>query len=1272
MKKIYTILLIILCINLPQRSFAQSISVIIKGQVLDAETNRPIPKVNVFLSGTTLGASTDTSGVYLIQDSIPTGKYSLVFSHIRYITNAKGLDLTPGDTLKIDMLLIPNKTTLDEVTIKAEKDLKWKKRKRIFEQEFLGTSKLGQQCIIKNPWVLDFKKNKDTLFASAAKEIIVENQALGYQIYCDLKKFQTVSFFTTYLAYYRFEPLKPKDDKQARRWRKARLRAFYGSFRHFASALLHNRLSKEGFYIKYSQIPPENRPKTQQLKSIKSYQLHHNNEIITPHYLNIVYNEREEMEYIKSVVRQGTHLDIRVRYNQAAYQSSWINLVGGRIKVSDLGIIMDNPLKLQTNGYWAWQRVGNLLPYNFFPEELAQAIKLSKVAKVKQLKQYTRNRPQEKVYLHQDKSYYALGDTIWVSGYVVNAQTHEPSKLSGILYVDLIDEQNKLQQQIKLKVQEGKVAGDIVLDTNYTTGKYQLRAYTKLMTFGARDYLFRRSFEVGQMNPFSLEGKLTYQNKINNQQEEAIQYKLTLQDQFSQVLANQEFELWIKTDEKTYQKQTVTSDAQGVIQGNLNIPISEKSPYLKLTTKATNRLYKTSKHFFIPINHTQKQLSFFPEGGQLIQDLVNRVGFKATNRQGLGVDIQGEIVNQSGKKIADFKSTHLGLGSFSFTPKKDEKYTAVVTQTSGTSQRFVLPQVMPQGLALSIQPASRNRSMLMVSSPLRKRIKFTIIAHCRGKSIYTASGTVKKKRPFRATLQHDQLPSGILTFTVFDEQFRPLAERIIFSRSPQKTLQITVDTTLKEAAPREKVTVQLNVSTLRHLQANANLSVAVVDENLIKENPQQTHILSHLLLTSDIKGYIEQPNFYFKDETMATRKALDLLMMTQGWRRFTWKKVVADNYKAPQYKIEKALSISGTVTAPSGKPLDDVSVTLLSLDKKVFEVTQTYGGGQFVFDNLQLYKGARLLVKALTAKGKSKLRVKLNKLADTLDISVLPATPRLPINLAQKETAQYLQNQARQIQWVKKLDPTIKMLEEVQVKAKKITGQQYTQRKVQLYNQPSYRIRVDSGHFRPKDGEEFMTYIQGKIPSLNVQFRNGRYILTFRGSEWNVVLGSDPEILYLLDGQPVDSEILRALEPQHIAYIDMIGPSRASSYGSQQTGFGGTAMNGVLAVYTKRDYNPPTTFQYNGLKGIDYQYGFHPTREFYVPPYDNPTFAKNKFPDYRSTIYWNPSVKVVNGKAKVSFFNADAVTNYRIIVEGISQEGAIGRTTYQYQIRNKE
>ncbi len=435
-------------VGLSSFSFAQRVPVTIQGTVLNAQTNLPIPNVNVFLSGTTIGSSTDSEGKYVIRNLAPIGKYSLVFSHIQYNTSAKPIIIKVANTFKIDLLLVPNKTVLKEVVVKARGNSVWKKRFKIFKQEFLGTTSLGRRCKILNPWVLNFDKNQDTLTAKAAQELEIINPTLGHKIYCSLIKFNSVNFLTTYLAYNRFELLTPKNERQAQKWKKTRLKTFKGSFRHFASALLYNRLEQEEFKIIYSNNSPIIHKKLK-TSFIQAHQLHNNDQIIFDDYLNVVYNKREKLKFLKAMARQGAKINVPGRYQLALAQNSWLHLVDGALRVSDLGIVLDDPLKLQSHGYWAWPRVGNLLPFDYFPKKLEDAIRLSRIGKNK-LKQYSLRHPQEKVYLHHDKPYYALGETIWFKSYVVDAQSHRPSTLSGVLYVDLIDQNKKLKKQLKL------------------------------------------------------------------------------------------------------------------------------------------------------------------------------------------------------------------------------------------------------------------------------------------------------------------------------------------------------------------------------------------------------------------------------------------------------------------------------------------------------------------------------------------------------------------------------------------------------------------------------------------------------------------------------------------------------------------------------------------------------------------------------------------------------------------------------------------------------
>lgn len=1254
------------------KATSQNIATSIKGQILNAETNRPIDKVNVFLSGTTIGASTDQSGKYFIKGPIPKGQYSLVFSHINYSITSQIIVVATSQKLTFNKVLIPKKSTLGTVTVAAKRDRKWEQHFQVFKKEFLGTSSIGRKCKIANPWVLNFKEKHDTLYATAKKELVVENPSLGYKIFFTLKKFKTHQAHTTYLGESRFEKLTPKDQKQTRKWDKARNKAFYGSFRHFACALMYKRLSKEGFVINYNADSPA---QNQQLNGIKAENILYKNQIIFPYYLNITYKEYEDSEYINWITQRTVLSQKLDRLNKARYQSSWIKIKGNhKLKVSNMGVIMDSPDKLQSYGYWAWQRLGNLLPADFFPEELLQKIKLSRIHVVKQLDEYLQNEPQEKVYLHQDKAYYALGDTLWLSGYVVNAKTHKPSNLSKIVYVDLIDENNQVKQQLKLYNDQGKTAGEFIIDPKYSPGMYRLRAYTQLMLDAGQRFFFNRRFEVGlPVNSNSLKIKLNFKNK-SLATHELINYQFSLKDKFNQPLVNKKVTIVAKANGKTYASQKFTISKKGKIKGQIQIPSSEKAPYIELIAQTGKKDHKVSKKFHVPLSKTKVAIGFFPEGGYLINGLNNQVAFKATNKQGAGVPVKGQIVDESGNKVVSFASSHLGMGKFSFVPQVSVQYTAVVVQSDSTTLKTDLPASRDNGFVLSIAPAPEDQSVITVQS--RKKQRFTLIAHCRGEAVYTVAGKSRKNKPFEATIKHKDLPAGIIHFTLFDNELTPRCERLIFAGKKQNALDINLKVS-KNAAPRKRTELKFNVKNLKNHHPLSYLSVAVIDEGLNSDKRVQNHILSSLLLTSDLKGYIENPAFYFRNKEPQTLQALDLLMMTQGWRRFTWQQVQKGEYRAKN-ALKKGFTITGKVTNMFGKTMAHGMVTLMNFATGTLKVAETNDKGKFVFKDLPLVNGTKILLKAVSLKGKKRLEITLDKSSDVLPITVLNDYPKPEAFVVDQHnthaTRQGVQGKRRTV--MGKFNGAIPMLDEVEITAGKIDWLKEKKRIKHVYNEPTYRLKLDSGIHKPNNNDDFLSYLKGRIPGLAIKPDPNQfnvYKLYFRYSDGTTFRG-DKAVLCLLNEQPVDFTALMGLQLDEIAYIDMLSSAKAAMYGMMSVGEGnGSAANGVLAVYLKKDAKSSLTIpKLNGLLSLTYTKGFHTTRQFYVPPYHNKAFAKKNLPDVRSTVYWNPFVKVENGEAKINFYNADAPSRYKIVVEGISQEGDIGRKIGYYEVKAKE
>lgn len=1246
-------------------TLAQKLPIVIQGQVLNAENNRPITNVNVYLSGTTIGTTTNPKGQFTLSDSIPKGSYSLVFSHVNYSVETKSLVIEKIDSLRFDVLLIPKKGDLEVVTISAKKDALWSKRFKRFKTEFLGTSKAANKCKIVNPWVLDFKEVNDTLYASATQPIEIDNLALGYKVFCQINNFNNYHNQTSYLGMYRFEPMKPKNQKQAQKWEQQRLRNFNGSFRHLICAILYERIQKDRFEIYATNQSPEEHtnPELRYVNPNDLYrQISKGFEITLPNYLRVIYHkEREELGFInwQNRYKQSVMNSLHKRAPQA--QKSWVKVQGNTFKVSSRGVVMSNPDKVNTFGYWSWERVGDMLPLDYLPKEIIAAMKLSKIEVVKQLKDYVRLRPQEKVYLHQDKGYYAVGDTIWLAGYIVNAQTHKPSNLSKVLYVDLIDSRNQIKEQLKLYNDKGRATGELVLNREYLPGKYRLRAYTRLMTDAPTHYLFNRKFEIGLFSKKQLNAHLNYQSVTENNQEK-INYTLVLKDNLKPILADKSIELQLKAGAQQ-QIQKLKINEQGKLQGTWTV-LSTNAPYIELIARSKSKKSDFSQRFYIPINRHQIQVGFFPEGGELVEGIANRVAFKAVSLQGKGVAVKGYIANEKGKKVVEFQSQHLGMGKFEFTPKKGEKYVAMVPKKSGVVQKIALPASINQGYNLMITHLPSQKLQIKVQTSLRRKQSVVVIGHARGVPVYSVSGVVKRRRAFVAELSTKEFPAGITHFTLFDAEFKPRCERLVFIKK-SSALKIKVLAQQKNAAPQQKVSLKIQVKNAQNDTVPAYLSVAVIDKEMVQDVPTHTHILSELLLKSDLRGYIENPNYYFKNNKTNTLQALDLLMMTQGWRRFTWQEVLNEKQIAKPINLERGFTLSGRLTTPSGKPISFGYVRIAAPSVELFQNVYTDAQGKFKFENLVLLNTTKIRIKAFDEKMKPNVKIILDK-PSLLKVESLDNQPLTIVKEAQ--TATYLRNRDKQTQLLKVLGlntDDMVMLEEVQVTASKIKGRRYEQRKGMLYQIPTFRLRFDSTRAETSAITDFLTYISGRIPGLTLKQvgRPPRRVVVYRGSDITID-GSIQEPMYLLNGVPVALSTLESLQLSQVAFVDVLSLAQSRVYGS-------AATHGVLAVYLKKN----ETLKRRPAPGqvtITYTEGYHKARQFYVPPYGNENYKKQQIPDLRSTIYWNPYVKVKNGQAQISFYNADAASNYQVIVEGVSTEGELGREEYTYEVKDKE
>ncbi|MGZ3873862.1 MAG: hypothetical protein ACXVJD_13150 [Mucilaginibacter sp.] len=917
----------------------------------------------------------------------------------------------------------------------------------------------------------------------------------------------------------------------------------------------------------------------------------------------------------------------------------------------------------------------------------------------------------EKAYLHFDKPYYAIGDTIYFKAYVTLGGQHKLSALSGILYADLIGPDNKISRSIKLPVIAGTAWGDFTLADTLKGGDYRIRAYTNWMRNEGGDSFFERTIPVG----------ITTAGKI--------------------------------------------AESSGFGKTSSNEKIISNKP----------------------------DVQFLPEGGSLVAGNYSKVAFKAVASNGHGTNVKGIVTDDTGTEICTFASTHLGMGAFYLVPEAGKTYKAHITYADGSTGNVELPKAVNAGYTINVNNNHPDTIKLRITACNGCVMNNLNLIAQSGGIVYYAAENQSDNKFFTAVIPKTKFPTGIVQFTLFSPAGEPLNERLAFINNGD---EVKLDVAAKQTyAPRQKVTIQLDAHNKYKKPVTGSFSVAVTDETIVPaDTANENNILSNLLLTSELKGTIEQPNYYFTDNSKKTQTDLDNLMLTQGYRSFSWKKVINEKPQAPAYQPETGLAIEGQVTR-SGKPLAGSKVTLFSKTDGPFILdTLTDAAGNFSFKNLDYNDSTRFVLQAKANKGQDNVAIKLkglspppvlaqNSLIDSYESSVATSDGFKSYLVNQKE---FYREQARL-----GINQQPAMLKEVVIRDKKsflkhsdnlngpgsadmvVTADEIKELvgvtlsfrlKTKLTGLVDFKrgipyavgshvivgpmqIIIDGNfvdydayeHIDPdrvqsvevlaspnygtvygpkggtgillittKRGEDYKNErigvnkpplllkevkVKGKkesaIPdSQNLngaghadqalsakdleKFTCGRIADCLSGVLSGVIFRNGvpmnvrkemAKMAIIVDGNFVDADVLDNLHQEEIEGIEVIlGEHYGSIYGSRMA-------NGGIIVTTKRA--KPNNNYYRYAPGITTFAGdgFYKAREFYSPQYENATTNQN-VADLRSTIYWKPDIITdKDGKASFTYYNADGKGTYRIVIEGIDADGNLGRQVFRYQVQ---
>jgi len=632
------------------------------------------------------------------------------------------------------------------------------------------------------------------------------------------------------------------------------------------------------------------------------------------------------------------------------------------------------------------------------------------------------------------------------------------------------------------------------------------------------------------------------------------------------------------------------------------------------------------------------------------------VAFKAVKPDGLGVDVKGTITDNDNNVAAEFTSSHLGMGVFVFTPQAGKTYKATVTFADGSTASPELPKIRTGGINLAIENSDPDllKIKLLADLPFVEAYQgktFFILAKSSGVICFAAK-TALQGQVYSASVPKSKFPTGIVQVTLFSPDGEPVSERIAFIRHNDQ-LNVAIKSDQLSYTTRQKV--KLNITAKNNDQpVEGNFSVAVIDEAKVPfDENNETTILTYLLLTSDIQGYIEKPNYYFNHPNEKTENDLDILMQTQGYRRFSYDGIVRNKYPPITFAPELGIALSGTLRTNQGIPVKGGNVRLYIADKNYSENAVTDADGRFKFSHVVFSDSSKVNISARNNPRSSDLMIMLDgdpyqKIAANFN------TPDEILNI-DSALSSYLKNSKMRFA----NSHTLKEVVIKDTKIVKMASHKDYGSLTSLSNEPDHLIRSEQF----KGCNSVLECLKGLAAGMTFEDNN---FYVFR----DYSQGKRVPVQVFVKGVPVDVSYLATLDPNSIESVEIFLKDELGLINSAYN------TNGAIVVNTKKMETHKITLQelHDLVKqNNDITFtpkGYAAIKTFYLPRYDGPRGSQSTHTDTRSTIYWNPNVVTdKTGMATLEYYNADGKGTYRAVIEGLDKDGNLGRQVYRYTVQ---
>ncbi|MCI0920169.1 Ig-like domain-containing protein [Sphingobacterium rhinopitheci] len=885
----------------------------------------------------------------------------------------------------------------------------------------------------------------------------------------------------------------------------------------------------------------------------------------------------------------------------------------------------------------------------YLPIQAQEVPKIPINTVVERLQKYLGVYPVEKLHLHFDKPYYAVGDTLWFKSYLQHNQIeYTPSKIA---YVDIVNSRDSLIQTLRIPLKNGAGEGFYVLDPQVIKqDNYRFRAYTKWMMNFSMDNFYNKVIPIGDAINKKLGTDITY-TPDGNKTKATIQFR----DGNGNILARKKVSWEASDGWDAFDKGKGETDAMGSVSLSFSSKDKELLKKGHLVVKIDG---ETTQVGDFPLRHALEEvdLQFFPEGGDLLANVSKKVAFKGIGIDGKSVRLKGKIIDSKKKTVAEFSDLGLGMGTFEFTPTMGELYKAVATLPNGTERTFELPAVKDDGVNL-VATIKNNESInisLVMSEAFFAKVQnqpYYIFGQLNGHLIYGAQVTIKSTN-VSISVPIKDLPNGIIQFSLVSPQGKALSERLVFNEAAEN-LAIQVKSDKSNYAQKEKV--KLNISNVTSEKALSTLSVAVIDESKVPfDDHHENSILSNLLLTSDLKGYIEKPNYYFDKQVANREEALDALLMTQGFRRFSYDDLIAQKYPKVDFLPEQGINLSGTLRLNTGKQYPNGGLLLSIPEKAIRKDVYTDNNGRFVFEDLNFPDSVKVTI---NARGNDNYRNLIINLDQTyypaIDLDN-PYKANEVLNI-DKHISEYLVNSKNEFR-------KSYLIDEVTVTAnRKIIRTSKEFSALSGLSMADHRIEGE----RLSGCNVLSMCLNTLLTGVTFDSNTQKYFLTRSYNQ-----GARTPVQFFLNGMPIDENTLNSINPNEVEAIEIFTKDDLGTVSRLYQN------NGVVSIITKKEKPKGPRMSLAQIEAmlpksnvIDlFPLGYIKERTFYTPKYE--TAQSKEINDYRSTILWKPDVELdESGNSIIEFYNADGNGKYKVVVEGMDANGKVGRTVYYYDVK---